>query len=162
MKGLGSVQDGPIELYRPRAVAYRGIWRAGNIRFKIYDLLAEGQAVCADTVAAARWFLDGEVLDRVAAMGESNGLGFVILHPGDLGLTIAAQWWVQGSVLCQHNYRKAYDAEAPMDTVARPVVGCVWELAILQAEQAAWRATMMRAEPDPAAYLEARVGFDTA
>ncbi|MEO1139852.1 MAG: hypothetical protein AAFW87_10390 [Pseudomonadota bacterium] len=162
MKGLRSVQDGPIEIYRPRAVAHRGIWDVGGVRFKVHDLLADGQVVSGDTVAITQQFLKTEVLKRVADMGESNGLGFVILHPGDLGLSIAAQWWAQGSVLCQHIYRKTYDGDAPLDTIARPVVGCVWELAIIQAEQAAWRATMMQAKPDPEAYLAARVGFDVA
>ncbi|QBF32943.1 hypothetical protein CFI11_17195 [Thalassococcus sp. S3] len=86
-------------------------------------------------------------------MGDSNDMGFVIIHPGDLGLSISAHWWAQGSVLCQHIYRRLHDAPLPMDTVSRPVIGCVWELALIQSEQRAWRTAMMRPDPDPEAYL---------
>lgn len=160
MKGLERLQDAPVEIYRPRPVEYRGLWQAGNMRFKVYDLLAEGQGITEAQIATARRFLETEVLDRVTQMGKSNGLGFVILHPGDLGFTIAAQWWAQGSVLCQHIYRKAYDEAAPMDTVQRPVVGCVWELAIIEAEQHAWRTTMMQPAPDPDGYLAAHIAAE--
>ena len=49
-----------------------------------------------------------------------------------------------------------------MDTVTRPVVGCVWELALINAEQEAWRRTMMKPEPSPAAYLASRADFSAA
>lgn len=104
--------------------------------------------------------MHAEVLERVAAMGDSNGLGFVIIHPGELGVSISAHWWVQGSVLCQHNHRQLYGASEPMDTVARPVVACVWELALINTEQEAWRKSMMTPAPDRAAYLGARPPLD--
>ena len=156
------MSNGPIEIYQPRVISDQGVWDIDAQQFKIYGLLADGQALSADMLSEARRFLEHEVLDRVASMGESNGLGFVIVHPGELGLTISANWWVQGSVLCQHNYRKLYGAAQPMDTITRPVVACVWELALINAEQQAWRDTMMRPMPVRAAYLEARPDFDAA
>lgn len=156
------MSNGPIEVYRPRVISDHGIWDDGIQQFKIYGLLADGKTLSAGMLSEARRFLKVEVLDRVTTMGESNGLGFVIIHPGDLGLSISAHWWVQGSVLCQHIHRQLYDASEPMDTVARPVVACVWELALINAEQEAWRQTMMRTTPDRAAYLEARPLFEVA
>ena len=156
------MKDGPIEIYQPRVISNQGVWDIDTQQFKIYGLLADGQTLDADMLSQARRFIEAEVLDRVASMGESNGLGFVIIHPGELGVSISAHWWVQGSVLCQHNYRKLYDAVQPMDTLTRPVVACVWELALINAEQEAWRKTMMRPLPDQAAYLEARPDFKAA
>ncbi|WP_210209364.1 MULTISPECIES: hypothetical protein [Ensifer] len=98
----------------------------------------------------------------MAAGGDSNGLGFVIVHPGSLGISISAHWWIQGSVLCQRNYRKLYTASEPMDAARRPAIACVWELALINAEQEAWRKTMMKDEPDPLAYMEERAAFGTA
>ncbi|WP_292562847.1 hypothetical protein [Mesorhizobium sp.] len=94
--------------------------------------------------------------------GDDNGMGFVIIHPGELGVSISVHWWIQGSVLCQHIYRKLYSAAEPMDTVKRPVVACVWELALINAEQEAWRKTMMKSEPSPSGYMDARAGFEAA
>lgn len=146
---------GPHELDHPRQVRHLGLWPVDTMQFKAYGLLAEGKDISDEMITQAKLFLEQEVLIRVRDMGDSNGLGFVIVHPGDLGLSIAAQWWTQGSVLCQHIYRKAYDALAPMDTVNRPVVGCVWEMALIDEEQRAWRRTMMTATPDPSVYLAA-------
>ena len=65
-------------------------------------------------------------------------------------------------MLCQHIHRQFYGAEKPMDTVKRPVIACVWELAVINAEQEAWRKTMMTPDPDRNAYLNKRADFDVA
>ncbi len=153
---------GPLEVYQPRAVSDFGIWEIGPLHFKVHGLLAPGKEVTDDMVSLAKQFLEQDVPERVAAMGDSNGLGFVIIHPGDLGLTVSAHWWAQGSVLCQHVFRQEYAAAEPMDTVARPAVACVWELALINSEQEAWRETMMTREPDRAAYLASRSSLRTA
>ncbi len=147
----------PHELYQPRRVTDCGGVDAPPLRMKVYGLAASGQTITDEMRAQATRFLTGDVVAKVSQMGDSNDLGFVIIHPGDWGVTIAAQWWVQGSVLCQHIYRKLHDAAEPMDTVTRPVVGCVWELAIIEAEQKIWRETMMQADPDPERYLARRL-----
>ncbi|MCV0424570.1 MAG: hypothetical protein K5905_03780 [Roseibium sp.] len=150
------------EIYRPRAVSDLGTWAIEPLHFKVYGLLATGKEVTDNMLHTAKQFVGEEVLQRVADMGESNDLGFVIIHPGDIGISIAVHWWAQGSVLCQHIYRKAYGDSAPMDTVSRPVIACVWELALINAEQEAWRSIMMCEAPDRAAYLCARAQFDVA
>jgi hypothetical protein len=107
-------------------------------------------------VALAQSFVRQDVLPRVEDEGDDNGMGFVIIHPGELGVSILAHWWIQGSVLCQHIYRKLYSAIDPMDTVKRPVIACVWELALINAEQEAWRKTMMKSQPSPSVYMDAQ------
>jgi hypothetical protein len=97
----------------------------------------------------------------VAAEGEDNGLGFVIIHPGDRGVSVLAHWWIQGSVLCQHIRRTLWGADKPMNTATRPVIACVWELGLINAEQQAWRDTMMTAQPDADSYLNARAAITT-
>lgn len=151
----------PIEIHHPRHVEHLGIWRAGDLQVKAYGILADGCTIEDDMIALAQSILKKEVLPRAREEGQSNELGFVFVHPGALGLTISAHWWCQGSVLCQHNYRRVYGAAAPLDTRDRPVVACVWELALINAEQEAWRATMMGLQPDPQAYLDRRADLDT-
>lgn len=148
---------GPLEMYHTRTKKDLGVWAFGDVRFKAYTLLAHGKSLATNVISAAQEFVKDEVLGRMNDMGDSNSLGFVIIHPGDIGLTIAAHWWAQGSVLCQHIYRRVYEDAEPLETVTRPAVGCVWELEIITAEQEAWRATMMTNAPDPEAYLAHRV-----
>lgn len=154
--------SGAIEIYRPRYVSNLGQWNIGGLEFKIYGLVADHKEIDEVVLNTARSFVQGEVLPRVADQGDDNGMGFLIIHPGELGVSILAHWWIQGSVLCQQNYRKLYAAPEPMDTAKRPVVACVWELALINAEQEAWRKTMMTDEPSPSAYMNARADFQTA
>jgi hypothetical protein len=74
------------ELYHPRETSNRGI----------YDLLADGRTVSDEMIKTAESFLRGDVLIAAQKMGDSNGLGFVIIHSADLGITIAAHCWTQG------------------------------------------------------------------
>ncbi len=147
---------GATELYRPRAVVCRGVWDVGHLRLKVYGLLAEGKDLTSEMVDGARSFADRELPHRALSEGEDNGLGFLIIHPGDLGISTLGHWWMQGSVLCQQIHRRLWDAAEPMDTASRPVIACVWELALIDAEQRIWRDTMMGPRPDGTAYLSTR------
>ncbi|WP_299391566.1 hypothetical protein [Pelagibius sp.] len=153
---------GGTELYRPRAVSDLGLWEIAPLTLKVYGIAADGQEITEALIRDARSFVGLEVPPLVAAEGEDNGLGFVIIHPGELGVSILAHWWIQGSVLCQHIQRTLWGAEKPMDTAARPVIACVWELGLINAEQEAWRETMMTSTPDPSAYLSTRAAMSAA
>lgn len=147
------------ERYKPRAVTDLGNWEVGSLRVKVYGILADGQNLTEAIVDDARAFALRDMPPLVAAQGEDNGLGFIVIHPGDLGVSILVHWWIQGSVLCQHIRRTLWGADAPMDTVSRPVIACVWELGLIDAEQKAWRETMMTGQPDAQAYLDARASL---
>lgn len=149
--------NGPVECYRPRAVTQVGIWQVGRTRFKVYGLLADGKVLTSDILQDAEAFMRGDVPAIIEAEGADNGAGFVIIHPGDLGVSTLAHWWVQGSVLCQSIRRKLYGADGPMNTETRPVIACVWELALIDAERKIWRDTMMGEQPDLSAYLRTPV-----
>ncbi|MCF3638703.1 hypothetical protein LXM94_01790 [Rhizobium sp. TRM95111] len=156
------MNSGTIEIYRPRDVSNLGQWAIGGLKLKVYGLVADNRKIDKAMVALGQSFVRQDVLPRVADEGDDNGMGFVIIHPGELGVSISAHWWIQGSVLCQHIYRKLYAASEPMDTVKRPVIACVWELALINAEQEAWRKAMMKNEPNPSAYMDARADVAAA
>ena len=96
------IVNAPYYPYHPRKVSNLGIWEVGSLQLKVYGILAEGQKITEVLLNEARAFADTELPDLVAAEGEDNGLGFVIIHPGDLGVSILLHWWIQGSILCQH------------------------------------------------------------
>jgi hypothetical protein len=156
---MTSNRAGPAELWHPRAVAFLGRVTAQAMSFKLYGLTAPGTRVSPEMRRQTDHILHTDVPVRANQMGACNNLGFAIIHPGTQGLTIAVQWWAQGSVLCQHIHRQRYDDPDPMDTISRPAVACVWELAIINAEQELWRSHMMQATPDPDGYLSATVPF---
>jgi len=149
-----------MELYVPRTVTGHGQWEVAGLRMKIFGLCAAGREIDETVLAGARAFLDRDLPGRVAAQGESDGLGFVIVHAGAAGLTVSAYWWVMGSVLCQtlHRVLPSGAAAYPDD---HPVVGCVWELGLVSAEQTIWRDTMMVPDADPDRYLATRPPLST-
>lgn len=104
----------------------------------------------------AKAFVVQDLPPLVMAEGDDKGLGFVIIQPGDLGISILAHWWIQGSVLCQHIGRTLWDADEPMDTSTRPVIACVWELGLINAEQQLWRDTTVTDRPYAGSYPNTR------
>ena len=138
-------------VYRPRPVTNLGIWDFDPLSLKVYGITAEGQTLNDEIVADAYAMTQRDLPALVATLGEDNGLGFVIIHPGETGVSVLKHWWIQGSVLCQHVERKLWGATKPLGN--RPVVACVWELGLINAEQVIWRETMMIDEPDADAYL---------
>ncbi|RWX76063.1 hypothetical protein EPK99_20660 [Neorhizobium lilium] len=153
------MSTGTIERYSPRTVMYLGTWDVGHLKLKVYGVLAAGKELTSSMIDDANAFVVQDLPPLVSAEGDDNGLGFVIIHPGDLGISVLAHWWIQGSVLCQHIRRTLWGADKPMDTATRPVIACVWELGLINAEQQLWRDTMMTDGPDTAAYLNTRAAI---
>lgn len=150
---------GVTELYTPRTVSHLENWDVGHLKLKVYGILAPGRELTDAIIDDAKAFVVQDLPSLVSGEGDDNGLGFVIVHPGELGVSVLAHWWIQGSVLCQHIRRTLWGAEKPMDTATRPVIACVWELGLINAEQQLWRETMMSGEPDAASYLTARAAL---
>ncbi len=141
------------EAYAPRAVSFLGVWSFPGLDLKAYGLSAEDRPVTDVMEKIGRGFVHGDVLSSVNALGDSNGLGFAIIHPGTEGLSIPVHWWTQGSVLCQQFFRQLHGADVPLNMTERPSIGCVWELGIIAEETRIWRDTMMSDAPDKGAYL---------
>lgn len=78
-------------IYQPRAVSSLGAWQMSHLRLKVYGITAEGQTLSNDIVGKARAFARRELRTLVTTEGEDDGLGFVIIHPGELGLINAEQ-----------------------------------------------------------------------
>ncbi len=141
------------ENYKPRSISKHGILQINDIKFKVYGLSVERKSIYDKMLIEAKEFSTDTVFPKILSEGEYNGLGFIIIHPGDRGLSISVHWWIQGSVLCQQIKRQLYNSNTPMDTAKRPAVACVWELAIINEEQIIWRETMMNSEPNREHYL---------
>lgn len=143
----------PHDTYKSRAVETLGLWRVGDTQFKIYGLLAEGRQVTEAMKTKARDLIETGALPRAEVFGASNQLGFVIIHPGDTGLSISIHWWAMGSVLCQHFLRFPEYQDDAEDSIGRPAIGCVWELGLIQFETDLWKSAMMRGAGSPEDYL---------
>lgn len=144
-----------FEEYEIRQTTRLANWQLKDMDFKVYGVCVEGSYISDQMLETAKTVLENEAVARIDELGGSDKLGFIIVHSGALGLTIGIYWWTQGSVLCQHVYRKEYSLNITLDTITRPVIACVWELEIIGFEQVCWRKTMMCKNPSPKSYLDA-------
>ncbi|WP_068408574.1 hypothetical protein [Labrenzia sp. OB1] len=118
----------------------------------------QGRALGGDDVAEAQALIAARVADIEVAPGQEYP-GFVIVHMGGEGMTLASHWWVEGCILCQDLLRLPYHGEDPIAGIRPHVVGCIWELALINHERTVWQKTMMPVTddlgtPDVETYLQ--------
>ncbi|MEM7033899.1 MAG: hypothetical protein AAF629_30435 [Chloroflexota bacterium] len=146
--------------YHPRKVTTDlGIWEAASRKFKVYGILADGQEITKEIIENAKSYVFNDSDQIIGAGPKDDGLGFIIIHPGELGVSVLIHWWSQGSVLCQHVRRWVWGSDVPLDMSSQHVLGCVWELGLINAEQLIWRDTMMVEPANSNEYLANRPAF---
>jgi len=143
--------------YTPRPVTALGRWDAGDHGLKAYLIsLPEATVPAPSRLEAARRTAAAAIPPAAAEEGESLKLGFVILHEGELGDWLLCHWWAHGDILCQRLFLGAPGGAAFEPVDHRPLMACVWEMGIIEAERRAWIETMMTGTPAPDAYLARR------
>lgn len=133
-----------------------GSWDIHSTKYKIYGIAVEKHSISEDMMHFAYSYVKNELPKIVEYSDQHNGLGFVIIHSGELGYSVLVHWWEQGSVLCQQVVRKTWNKDTAMNMSARSVVACVWELGLINSEQLIWRNTMMNSSPDSKKYIGTR------
>ena len=141
--------------YVTRAVTPLPLWQAGPLWLKPYAVCATGRQADAARLADAQAHLATVLPPVVAAEGDADGTGFAILHFGEDADWLLGDWWVRGDSLAQRLWRG--DGDGFTALAPRPLLACVWELAIIQHERAAFIAAMMGPAPDADAYLADRL-----
>ncbi|GIT90695.1 hypothetical protein JANAI61_11530 [Jannaschia sp. AI_61] len=139
--------------YAPRDLSRHGVWSIRALRVKLYGIATADQGITQADFGTARTFIRDDVLAKLKATGSDASLGFAIIHRGTEGVTLAVHWWEEGSILCHAVHRQRFDGR-PSDVQDRGTIGCVWELAVIDAETRAWRDTMMTPRPSPEIYLK--------
>ncbi|MEM1130345.1 MAG: hypothetical protein AAGH83_07455 [Pseudomonadota bacterium] len=144
--------------YAARLVTSLPVWEMGAMRLKPYWVDREDDAEPpAALLEAARAQTETVLPPEAEAEGDHAGLGFVVLHRGAEGTWLLMDWWARGDTCCQR-VAKAPRGSTAFELVGpRPLMACVWELALVWREREAWVETMMSGRPNPAEYLRRRV-----
>lgn len=141
------------EVWSPRQVEPLGRVHAAGLDLKAYGILVDSsRALGHELTDAAHAVLDagaGEVAET-----DHQGLGFTILHRGEEGIWLLLHWWLKGSILGQLLWRADLAGHPEFQRRDRPLMACVWELALIDHERRCWTHTMMTVKPNPAAYLD--------
>lgn len=146
----------PLKAYRPRRFDAAGLWNVGDFRIKVYTIShkvdSPQSAFDAGLLGAVRAHVSSR-LAEVDAEGGHYGVGYLILHEGELGVWLLFDWWAHGDICCQLLSRADTDHPTDLRPVTGPVMACVWESFVIGFERDAWIETMMCETPDAEAYL---------
>ncbi len=149
--------------YRPRPTGFLTLHREPGIALKVYGISATEEAPPADTVAVAialavAYLRAGRTPCWRAGVEwwglPSYGVGSLIVHRGRTTTFAVLDWWIDENVLRHHVWAAPADPPGPFESLAPADVAiCVWELAVLEHERAAWLRHVFT--PDGHADLEA-------
>ena len=134
--------------YRPRTTRFLTLHRQAGVTLKVYGITATDDLPPPATVAAAI----GLAVDYLATprppcwragIDWSNlpgyGIGSLIVHRGRTTVFAVLDWWVDENILRHHVWAAPAEPAGPFESLTPADVAiCVWELAVLQHERAAW------------------------
>ncbi len=145
----------PAERYEPRPVRPLGVRRFGDWRIKVYAItyrragLSEALRDAAVGRAKAR-------LPRPALSDSRPGVGFLGIHEGRDSNFSFLDWWANENELHHHVwFSTPHEPGALREWTPEDPFACVWDLAVVGFERAAWvRHVLANPDgPDLDAYL---------
>lgn len=156
-----------LQPYRPRPVLALPAIENSGWYLKRYAILADGRSF-DDTIATAA---AEEALRRLPEPGSLNdeegnqGVAFQIVHFAQVAVVSPVFYWQWGSVLAHlDQMRASWDAPTEFRDGVKEVVGCIWEMNIVQFEVGAWATQLLdggkSTEDGLAAYLRQYAASD--
>lgn len=145
--------------YRPRPICFLDLWQPSGWQIKMYGIAHDAERPADDLVRALERAA-GSVLPQPPRTRSRYGLGFACAHQGRTGSIAFVDWWEEEDelhhtmfVATREGLRRAADSE---------LTACVWDLALIGFERAAWIDAILRnpAGPDLEAYLASRMNQD--
>jgi len=80
-----------------------------------------------------------------------NGLGYLIVHAGDVDDWLLLRWWVDGGIVAGELACRRGDA--PFKIFEKPYIECVWEGVVTEFERDAWVRHIMAGSGHSEEYL---------
>lgn len=141
-----------LDPYVARAVLALPHMQKDGWHLKRYAILTEGRTLADDVVEAAT----AEALRRLPAPGTlehgdgNHGIGFQIVHFAETAVVSPVFYWQWGSVLAQvHQMRAPWEAPNNFGDGEAEIIGCEWEMNIVNHETSAWMNSMLSDIGDP-------------
>ncbi len=96
-----------------------------------------------------------KTLPQPAVTDNRYGVGFLIIHQGQMRNWLLLDWWYEEDILKQKLFSSPLDTPNQIEPAEPDLLACVWELAVHGFERQAWLQTVLQnpTGPDLAAYL---------
>ncbi len=113
--------------FRPRPVRPTGITTINGWRLKRYEVTLDGLPISTHINEAVDHALASSL---PAAPADEHGIGFLVIHQGELAVWILADPWT-GDVISQHTFSAPLDNPTAFKPVpAKGPTACVFELVV--------------------------------
>jgi hypothetical protein len=133
--------------HRPRPITQYGVEQLGAWPTKLYGLAVEGEP-------DGELLYAGRIFAAVTLPRDSHGrAAFVIVHQARPACFVLVYWWSSAVDLSLAYFRSPLDRPSALEPMPANAAGCVWELALVEHERAAWVRHLLTGEPDLDAYL---------
>ncbi len=141
--------------YKKREFYSLGNWSIGDHTLKAYGISARKDGKLEQPlIDAGREYAEGLLLAAAEAEGESERLGYSMIHRGTLGAWLLIHWWAHEDICCGRLALAATGTTHFESMDDRPLLACVWEQVVMQHERDAWVRHMLSATPDAPGYLK--------
>ena len=99
---------------------------------------------------------------KLSEQGGNHAIGFQIVHFAEVAIVSPVFYWIWGSVLANVDQMRApWSNPTRFETGVKEVIGCTWELEIINFEAQCWRTYMLNDVEEPSVrlnrYVEARL-----
>ncbi|MEZ5920087.1 MAG: hypothetical protein R3C60_01920 [Parvularculaceae bacterium] len=147
-----------ISSYQQRNFRFSGIWQVGGIALKIYLINRhDDPAAQTDLLSLAKIYTATNLPSIAAVEGNDHGVGYSILHAGEMSNWLLVHWWAYGDIAlrllasCDHGQIEFRSQDH------RRFHACVWEHVVIDHERDAWVRHMSRDDRTAEQYLEDRL-----
>jgi hypothetical protein len=141
------------DIWAPRSVVRLGLWPAGPVELKAYAILADAShPLDSDLIEPARAVAEAD--GPAIAATDHRGVGFAILHRDPESNWLLVHWWIAGGSCAERLYASPPGEAGRFAPVERPLMACVWELALIDHERRAYARTAMAIGGTREAYLD--------
>lgn len=147
-----------IEPYKVRQFSYLGLWESSSTILKTYAIKLDQQdSSLSGLIDSAYIYTTQNLPALVEAEGHDHGLGYVILHAGEMSNWLLIHWWAYGDIALRHLASFDHGHSEFVSQDHRRFHACVWEHVVIDHERDAWVRHMSREDHSPQHYLNDRL-----
>lgn len=147
-----------ISKYKSRHFVFEDVWEFGGMRLKAYLVTTSHEhSVPQELIVNAKAYIDLTLPEIRTQEGEDHGLGYVILHMGEMRNWLLIHWWAYENIAMGMLASAEIGVTQFKSEDHRRFNACVWEHVVINHERDAWIDKVMTGTGDVAAYLNDRL-----
>ncbi|MEL6415229.1 MAG: hypothetical protein AAFZ74_16625 [Pseudomonadota bacterium] len=142
--------------YKKRYFRFDDCWEIDGLTFKTYLITRSGEETISEAMLGnAKAYVRLTLPSIRQQEGADHGLGYIILHAGEMGNWLLIHWWAYQDIALRMLASADIGNTHFKSEDHRRFHACVWEHVVIDHERDAWVEHMMKEQSDPEGYLAA-------